>query len=36
MALKGSGWKLAKEGEQTVTVAAESIMGFTLTGALSA
>jgi hypothetical protein len=36
IALRGSGWKLAREGEQNVSVAAESIMGFTLTGALSA
>jgi hypothetical protein len=29
------GWKLANEGEQRVSVAAESIMGFTLTGTLT-
>jgi len=34
--LSRSGWKLANEGEQRVTVAAESIMGFTLTGTLTA
>ena len=30
------GWKLAADGEQRVSVAAESIMGFTLTGTLTA
>jgi hypothetical protein len=30
------GWKFAKTGEQRVSVAAESIMGFTLTGTLTA
>jgi hypothetical protein len=34
--LSGKGWKLANEGEQRVAVAAESIMGFTLTGTLAA
>jgi hypothetical protein len=34
--LSGSGWKLVKDGEQRVSVAAESIMGFTLTGTLTA
>jgi hypothetical protein len=32
----GLNWKLAGNGEQRVTVAAESIMGFTLTGTLTA
>jgi hypothetical protein len=36
LSLNTKGWKLANEGEQRVAVAAESIMGFTLTCTLAA